>query len=502
MSQLRSTASLYILLFACIVVRVLLSQQTAMDNDELEQFRQNWRAELQKNPKQKPTTSGSKSGAFDKAHTSSSQSRKTATSPLAPRAPAPAHIRAPSFSSGSTFQETAAGEFLGRKVPKTALEHFERAVEYENEGNQGRSLEHYRKAFRLDERVDLRYREKHFPKAAFPSKDAQKPSVTYSVHNLAKSFAGIAISGAGPKIAGKETTEEQTAETLETSPLAAIPSELLLHIFRHVALADVASFARLSLVCKAFAYIVSTEEPIWKAVCDSDRGFKKIVWKWACDTEGVELQPGSDGFDEDEEPVPNNDEQVLLYGGSYRVMLRDRPRIHYNGVYISTCNYVRQGQASATAVSWNSPVHIVTYYRFLRFYPDGTCISLLSTDEPSMVVPEFRKTPPSHLDWSPKLQRGRWMMTANGSLEVETIPDSPGLEKYTFLLSLIVKTASGSLASSSSAGVGPGGRRNKLLWRGYWSRNKITEDVAEFARKHDKPYVFSRVRWIEREMGF
>lgn len=89
-------------------------------------------------------------------------------------------------------------------------------------------------------------------------------------------------------------------------------------------------------------------------------------------------------------------------------------------------------------------------------------------------------------------------MSIDGSLEVETIPDSPGLDKYTFHMAFTIKTASGSLASSSNAGVG--GRRNRLIWRGYWSRNKITEDIAEFARKHDKPYVFSRVKWIERQM--
>lgn len=43
--------------------------------------------------------------------------------------------------------------------------------------------------------------------------------------------------------------------------------------------------------------------------------------------------------------------------------------------------------------SWSaaSPVHVVTYYRYLRFYRDGTVLSLLSSCEPAEVIPVFAR---------------------------------------------------------------------------------------------------------------
>lgn len=74
---------------------------------------------------------------------------------------------------------------------------------------------------------------------------------------------------------------------------------------------------------------------------------------------------------------------------SYRTMFRQRPRIRFQGCYISTVNYTRPGHANS--MRWNTPILIVTYYRYLRFYRDGTVISLLTTHEPTDVVPYLTK---------------------------------------------------------------------------------------------------------------
>lgn len=170
--------------------------------------------------------------------------------------------------------------------------------------------------------MDLLYREKHFPKASYvPPKDAPKPSITYSVDSLAKSFAGVSISGSGTRIEGTDGSKD-IVDSPSKSPLSAIPSEILLHIFRHVAASDIGSYARLAQVCKAFAYIVTTEEQVWKEVCDSRKGFNSMVWRWACDPEGGEVLP--EDVDDDISPIPENEEQVELYGGSWRTMFRDR----------------------------------------------------------------------------------------------------------------------------------------------------------------------------------
>ena len=53
--------------------------------------------------------------------------------------------------------------------PTTALEFFEKAVEREDQGKLGDSLAHYRKAYKLDSKVDQTYKNKHFPVKSKPN---------------------------------------------------------------------------------------------------------------------------------------------------------------------------------------------------------------------------------------------------------------------------------------------------------------------------------------------
>lgn len=91
--------------------------------------------------------------------------------------------------------------------------------------------------------------------------------------------------------------------------------------------------------------------------------------------------------------------------------------------------------------------------------------------------------------------RGRWKLSPpasddpsistseepEGSLTIETLGIDP--EKYTYVLSLAVK----------SAGRASGARSNKLAWRGFWSYNKLTDDWAEFGLRNDRAFFWSRV---------
>jgi F-box protein 9 len=309
---------------------------------------------------------------------------------------------------------------------------------------------------------------------------------------------------------GKETETEE--EEAGFSPLATLPFELLLQVVRNVALTDVASFARLAQVCKAFAYLVITEQSIWRAVCE--KTFSRMLWDWGVTLngdpiekplllEGPDREVLRDGEyeNEDEEQekreIPIDEEEALKYGSNWRKMFMIRPRVRFNGIYISTCNYVRAGASQ----SWNTPVHIVTYYRYLRFYPNGTVLSLLSTCQPAEVVHGFNKMSltPAHLgglpvgamSWGKYVSKGRWRMDKNGQLDVET--EAPMMDKYLFRMALKVKS------------IRVGGRIggvNKLVWEGFWSWNIISDDLAEFSLRNDKPFLFSRVGSIEREIGY
>lgn len=121
---------------------------------ELEAFRQRWREEVEARKAATPATK--------KAYEKIERQRG---------APPPAHATAAVPSSSRTYNEEIEPKayhdlpnkeeqlVLGKegqdhdrdiyKEPSSALEHYERAVERETQGNLGESIRHYRKAFKV-----------------------------------------------------------------------------------------------------------------------------------------------------------------------------------------------------------------------------------------------------------------------------------------------------------------------------------------------------------------
>lgn len=322
---------------------------------------------------------------------------------------------------------------------------------------------------------------------------------------LISSFAELSIAPAPPPVEG---------DPAPPCPISEIPQEILSHILRDLAVADVGDFVRLSLVCKRFAYLVATESQVWRRVCaGAEFGFPGMHYHWV---RGVawealdEEEEAEDGqFISMEELSRRRQDESLTttialfpeYSSSWQKMFRHRPRIRFNGCYISTVNYIRSGQAAVSSLTWGNPVHIVTYYRYLRFFRDGTVISLLTTAEPGDVVHHMtkpllkthRRGDAAHLP-SVVMQhglRGRWRLTSAldhpdaelKDTEGEVLVETEGVgEKYMYRMNLTMRSA------------GKGARNNKLAWKQFYSYNKLTDDWAEFGLKNDKPFFFSRVK--------
>ncbi|KIX05936.1 uncharacterized protein Z518_03910 [Rhinocladiella mackenziei CBS 650.93] len=279
--------------------------------------------------------------------------------------------------------------------PRSALEHFERAIEKESQGNLGDSLSHYRKAYKLDAKVDQSYKNKHFPTKPTPTNpdpsnaavtvpstahhSLQEPTENLTVAQLIESFADCQIMGAPPIIQG---------DCPPPCGIKALPTEVLLGLLQHVAIRDPALFVRLSLVCKKLAYHVWTENAIWKRVAlGPEFGLAGQQYNFATDLQGREAIFRSVESEDDEIPTFSIAMELSFPKETvWREVFHNYPRIRFTGVYISTVNYTRPGGASATANTWSNPIHIVTYYRYLRFFRNGTCISLLTTHEPIEVV--------------------------------------------------------------------------------------------------------------------
>lgn len=391
------------------------------------------------------------------------------------------------------------------------------------------------------------YKKKHFPAKPKPAQAPTSsttatqqapapPTIPATLKELVDDFSQLQIEPEPP---------ETDLSPQKPCPLAEIPEEILSHILLELAVADVASFARMAQVCKRLAYLVLTEESIWRRVTlGNECGFAAMNYDYTSTIEGVPLEDSDDamprylGSYSDEETdedgtwilPPDAATRSLTHTlslmpkpyPSWRQMFRSRPRLRFNGCYISTVNYNRPGAHSSNSLAWGAPTLTVTYFRYLRFFRDGTAISLLTTAEPVDVVHHLTK---ENLD--PKLRptgllpgavmkdalKGRWRLSgpassgtsaqsedfeqrgslpptnvvhdssspfeAEGTVHIDTQGVVP---RYTYRLELGLGHA------------GKSARNNKLSWKGFWSYNRLSDDWGEFALRNDKPFYWSRVR--------
>ncbi|KAL6249725.1 hypothetical protein RBB50_003580 [Rhinocladiella similis] len=464
---------------------------------------------------------------------------------------------------GLSIQNIDDDEFTKRlplKEPTSALEHFEHAVERERQGNLGDSLAHYRKAYRLDAKVDQSYRQKHFPSkskstdtnpsnaaATVPSTahhSSKEPRKEIPTADLINSFAHCQVQGAPAIIEGDRP---------QPCPIQKLPTEVFLDLLQQVAVYDPAVFSRLALVCKKLAYHVWTDNSIWKRIAlGPEFGLTGQQYHFVTDLQGRELVFREVG-EEYDEGLPAVGESSFPKDILWRDVFHNHPRIRFTGVYISTVNYTRPGGASATAYTWNNPIHVVTYYRYLRFFRDGTCMSLLTVEEPIDVVhhltPENlayvrsnKKEAATSLKITPTSGKGALgkapasTSTAVGSSSGNVAPPPGAQQIMKHVLRgrwrLCHPSLDTSAAEVAHEGVGPSDistlapgdlqietegagpryrytmhlslksagrskhmtRNNKLNWKGFWSYNLLTDDWAEFNLRHDKPFYFSRVK--------
>jgi len=77
---------------------------------------------------------------------------------------------------------------------------------------------------------------------------------------------------------------------------------------------------------------------------------------------------------------------VKTYGVDFRRLYIETPRVRLDGVYIAICSYLRPGLSEN---AWVNVTHEIIYHRYLRFFADGTVVSLLTSDQtpPREIIP-------------------------------------------------------------------------------------------------------------------
>jgi len=231
-----------------------------------------------------------------------------------------------------------------------ATELFLRAVQEEQNGAVYEAIKFYRMAMQLVPDIEF--------KINYSRPDADRVEGNYreesdgdgEIEDLVAYFEQqLNLENPFPKICTPDMERNQLH-------ISALPREILMYIFRWVVSSDLdmRALEQLSLVCRGF-YICARDPEIWRLAC-------LRVWGRNCTKLGPFV--------------------------SWREMFVRRPRVRFDGVYISKTSYIRQGEESLDGFyrAW----HHVEYFRYLRFFPDGSVVMLTTPEDPLSVVPRLR----------------------------------------------------------------------------------------------------------------
>ncbi|KAF8377053.1 hypothetical protein HHK36_030425 [Tetracentron sinense] len=117
-----------------------------------------------------------------------------------------------------------------------------------------------------------------------------------------------------------------------------LPDELLFEVFARM---NPYSLGRAACVCRKWRYTI--RNPLfWRSACLK-------AWQLAGAVENYKILHS-------------------IYEGSWRKMWLLRPRVRTDGLYVSRNTYIRTGIAEWKV---SNPVHVVCYFRYMRFFPSG-----------------------------------------------------------------------------------------------------------------------------------
>ncbi|KAG1812978.1 uncharacterized protein BJ212DRAFT_1483028 [Suillus subaureus] len=446
---------------------------------ELARFREQWKAEVRE--RQAATTSGAQTQpvpgasiaaerAISPARSDASSKPATITNTLsASRGPA-THVVA-----GVPTVITHASHGQSHLSPNLAhaVEVYRKAVFHEQHSQLDEVLRLYRQAFRLDANVDRAYfieeQRTQERSATQPASHRKVPStvsvdgVTRDVQKLEvhqdsknRSFVTSGFLAQVLKNFPENLVFEPEDKKEGLPPINLIPDELLLQILRILDYTTIERFAAVSRKAR----VLSLDSAIW-------RDFVHLAYK-----------PPQIA---DDESITNI---VELYSSDYRRAYIEHPRLRLDGVYIAVCHYMRMGSSEN---AWVNVTHLITYHRYLRFFPNGQVLSLLANEEwqPQAVIPMLK----------PNLRMkgfyiGNWSLSGSTvyitnldekHLSHAHVTTEPQPNKYFFQMTLALRSR-------------PLGRWNKLDFIGYDSVNVEDGEAVPLPLKNERSFWFSKVK--------
>ncbi|CAL1715098.1 unnamed protein product [Somion occarium] len=453
--------------------------------EQLARFRDQWKAELQRARERRET--GHSSTVLHAPVTNQpapSVPRVKEVIEIVPVPVAqPVSAITPSTRARVPQQRTSANAPL-ELTPKQreAADVYHQAIALEQSGDHTGATVLYRKAFRMHDHVDYVYRTLEAQQEAIvstspttherihPKKHVNVHAPTTAVphrpdvHHLIEGIKGMEVSSTHARSRKTQIVsltpiiaqwpaelEFRPEDEDEPIPIANVPDEVLLYIMHML---DVTSLERFASVSRK-ARVVTLDSGLW-------RTFVETLYI-----------PPQVSYDEEINDLVDN------YMNDYRRIYIEHPRVRLDGVYIAVCHYIRNGLSEN---AWVNVSHLITYNRFLRFYPDGQVLSLLANEEvsPQYIIPLLQ----------PSLRQkgffiGQWRLEGT-TIYITSLTDPTGLtsaaSRYTFEMTL-------ELRSRPTMG-----RWNRLDMKAYASVKVDTGESTPVALKNDRPFWFSKVK--------
>jgi F-box protein 9 len=168
---------------------------------------------------------------------------------------------------------------------------------------------------------------------------------------------------------------------------------------------------------------------------------------------------------------------VKTYGVDFRRLYIETPRVRLDGVYIAVCRYLRSGRSDN---AWVNVIHEIIYHRYLRFFPDGTVVSLLTSDQipPREIIPIL--SPSLRMKG---LSTGFWELH-DTAVYLTSLADPTGSTNFPYVFQMTLQLTSRPL-----------GRWNKLAILAYDSVHVESGEMVSVSIDQEKTqFAFSKVR--------
>ena len=135
-----------------------------------------------------------------------------------------------------------------------------------------------------------------------------------------------------------------------------LPMEVLINILKWVVSSDLdlRSLESFSQACRGF-FVASRASDIWRRVCIQTWGLAGLPLE----------EPGL---------------------GGWRTLFLSRPRVNFNGCYISRVTYLREGERGFQDHEFYKSWHVVHYYRIIRFFPGARVVMVTTAEQPAVAV--------------------------------------------------------------------------------------------------------------------